>query len=165
MADPFADAERVDVTDLTDTSTILLRKSLRAQITARWAGVAQACGVPAGDHMLTLAIGAGGTVEGAKARGATAQPAACVSTALATVPLTVRDGSPAKLVAEHADHRAGDRHCRVGGSSWRITGTTSSNRTTMAVTLSSPPSDIARSKSQVALSSGSGEARTASRIV
>ena len=97
-SDPFADATRLDVTELTDTSTILLRKSLRSQITARWPGVAQACGVPAGDHMLKLAIDGGGAIEGGKLFGVTAQQEGCVTQALASAPLTMRDGSPPKLV-------------------------------------------------------------------
>ena len=96
-SDPFADGQRVDVTDVTDTSTILLRKSLRSQIATRWPGVAQACGVPAGDHLLTLAIDEGGAVEGGRLHGTTAQQESCVVGALASAPLTMRKGSPPKL--------------------------------------------------------------------
>jgi serine/threonine protein kinase len=97
MVDPFADATRIDVTDLTDTSTILLRKSVRSQIAARWPGVAEACGVPAGDHLLKLAIDGGGAIESGTLHGVTAQQEGCVTKALASAPLTMRAGSPPKL--------------------------------------------------------------------
>jgi serine/threonine protein kinase len=96
-SDPFADSKRVDVTDVTDTSTILLRKSIRNQIGARWPGVAQACGVPAGEHLLKLAVDASGTIEGGTLFGVTAQQEACVTGALGSAPLTMRAGSPEKL--------------------------------------------------------------------
>jgi hypothetical protein len=97
VADPFTDATRIDVTDITDTPAILLRKSLRSQITARWPGVAQACGVPAGDHLLKLAVGDGGVIEGGTLHGVTAQQEGCVTKALASAPLAMAKGSPPKL--------------------------------------------------------------------
>jgi serine/threonine protein kinase len=95
--DAFADPDRKDITELTDTDAIVLRKSLRAQVATIWPGLAKACGVPAGDQQLALALADTGAIEGAKLQPATGAQNSCVATALGTIRLRLGEDGAGKL--------------------------------------------------------------------